>query len=112
GWYEHSQRRDAEVPRPRGRGRGEPAVRRKTPALAGAAALAATVAAVVMSGAKHATAAAQEPPPNTATVQRGTLSDMISQYGTLTYRARSDGSRYAVIHRARGTYTKLPNSGD
>jgi peptidoglycan hydrolase-like protein with peptidoglycan-binding domain len=36
---------------------------------------------------------------------------MLSQYGILTYRARSDGSPYSVINRARGTYTKLPNSG-
>ena len=37
---------------------------------------------------------------------------MVSQYGTLAYRARSDGSPYAVINRARGTYTKLPEAGD
>jgi hypothetical protein len=37
---------------------------------------------------------------------------MVSQYGTLTYRARSDGSPYVVINGARGTYTKLPNGGD
>ena len=37
---------------------------------------------------------------------------MVSQYGTLTYRARSDGSPYAVINRARGTYTELPEAGD
>ena len=37
---------------------------------------------------------------------------MVSQYGTLTYRARSDGSPYAVINQARGTYTKLPDGGD
>jgi hypothetical protein len=42
---------------------------------------------VAMSGAKQETAAAQEPLANTATVQRGKLSDSISQYGTLTYRA-------------------------
>jgi hypothetical protein len=45
-------------------------------------------------------------------VEKGRLSDMVSQYGTLTYRARSDGSPYSVINRARGTYTKLPNRGD
>jgi hypothetical protein len=83
--------------------------------LAGAAALAAvsaTVAVVVSSGAKHATAAAQGPPANTATVEQGRLSDMVSQYGTLTYRARSDGSPYPVINRVRGVYTKLPVAGD
>ena len=37
---------------------------------------------------------------------------MVFQYGTLTYRARSDGSPYAVINQARGTYTKLPDGGD
>jgi peptidoglycan hydrolase-like protein with peptidoglycan-binding domain len=66
----------------------------------------------VMSGAEQATAAAQGPPVNTATVDRGRLSDMVSQYGTLTYRARSDGSAYAVINQARGIYTKLPSGGD
>jgi peptidoglycan hydrolase-like protein with peptidoglycan-binding domain len=37
---------------------------------------------------------------------------MVSQGGTLTYRARSDGSAYPVINRARGVYTSLPDSGD
>jgi hypothetical protein len=49
---------------------------------------------------------------NTATVERGRLSDMVSQYGILTYRAQSDGSPYAVFNRARGTYTELPDAGD
>jgi peptidoglycan hydrolase-like protein with peptidoglycan-binding domain len=77
--------------------------------LAGAAATAGVVA---MSGAEQATPAAQEPPVNTETVERGNLSDMVSQYGTLAYRARSDGSPFAVINQARGTYTKLPNAGN
>ena len=88
---------------------------RKTWVLAGAAVLVAVTATggvVAMSGAKQATSAAQEPPANTATVERGKLSDMVSQYGTLTYRARSDGSPYAVINQARGTYTELPADGD
>ena len=88
---------------------------RKRWALAGAAvlvAVAATGGVVAMSSAKPATPAAQEPPANTAAVERGTLSDTVSQYGTLTYRARSDGSPYPVFNQARGTYTKLPNSGD
>ena len=76
------------------------------------AAAAATGGVVAMSGAKPATQASQEPPANTATVERGKLSDMVSQYGILTYRARSDGSPYAVINRARGTFTKLPEDGD
>ncbi len=37
---------------------------------------------------------------------------MVSQGGTLTYRARSDGSPYAVINQARGVYTSLPEDGD
>jgi multidrug efflux pump subunit AcrA (membrane-fusion protein) len=66
----------------------------------------------VMSSAKQAAPAAQAPPVNTAKVERGRLSDTVSQYGTLTYRARSDGSPYAVINRAPGTYTWLPTSGE
>jgi hypothetical protein len=88
---------------------------RKRWALAGAAVLVAAVATggvVATSGAEQATAAGQEPPVSTATVERGKLSDLISEYGTLAYRARSDGSPYAVINRARGTYTKLPTAGD
>lgn len=88
---------------------------RKTWLLAGAAVVVAATATggvVAMSGAKQASSAAQAPPANTARVEKGRLSAMVSQYGTLTYRARSDGSPYAVINRARGTYTKLPNSGD
>jgi hypothetical protein len=88
---------------------------RKTRLIAGATVLVAVTATggvVAMSSAKQATTAAQEPPVNTATVERGKLSDMVSQYGILTYRARSDGSPYAVINRARGTYTELPEDGD
>jgi hypothetical protein len=83
--------------------------------LTGAAVLVAVSAiggVVAMSGAEQATPTAQDPPVNTATVERGKLSDMVSEYGTLAYRARSDGSPYAVINRAHGTYTKLPDPGD
>jgi hypothetical protein len=66
---------------------------------------------VATSGGGHASPAAQSSAVNTATVDRGALSDMVSQYGVLTYRARSDGSPYAVINRAGGTYTKLPDAG-
>jgi hypothetical protein len=75
-------------------------------------AVAATAGVVAMVNAEQASPVAQEPPVNTATVERGKLSDMVSQYGTLAYRARSDGSPYAVINRARGTYTELPEAGD
>jgi multidrug efflux pump subunit AcrA (membrane-fusion protein) len=90
-------------------------MRRKTWALAGAAVLAVAAAAggvVVASGAEEATSAAQEPPANTVEVERGELSSMVSLDGTLTYRARSDGSPYAAINQAGGTYTKLPADGD
>jgi hypothetical protein len=38
---------------------------------------------------------------NSARVERGKLSDMVSQYGTLAYRARLDGSPYVLINQAR-----------
>ena len=81
----------------------------------GAAAVLAAVAAggglAVSSGAKPANAAAQAAPPNTARVQRRTLSATVPQDGILTYRARPDGSPYSVINQARGTYTSLPTLG-
>ena len=89
-------------------------MRRKKRAL-GAAVLVvvtATGGVVVMSGPKPSTTVAQDTPANTAKVEKGTLSAMVSQDGTLTYRARSDGSPYPVINRAGGTYTELPESGD
>jgi hypothetical protein len=67
---------------------------------------------VATSGGGQATEAAQASPVNTATVDRGNLSDMVSQYGILTHRAQSDGSPWAVINRAGGTYTELPTAGD
>lgn len=82
---------------------------------AGAAVLVAaaiTGGVVATSGATQATLAAQEPSVNTAKVEKGKLSAMVSLYGTLTYRARSDGSPYPVINQAHGTYTKLPDDGD
>jgi hypothetical protein len=90
-------------------------VKRKAWVLAGAAVLVAATATggvAATSSAKQATPAAQESPANTAKVERGKLSAMVSMYGTLTYRARSDGSPYSVINQARGTYTKLPDDGD
>jgi peptidoglycan hydrolase-like protein with peptidoglycan-binding domain len=89
-------------------------VRRKTWALAAAAIVVlatATAGVVVMSSTKQATAATRKLPVGTARVERRTLSAIVSQAGILTYRARSDGSPYSVINRARGTYTKLPAAG-
>ena len=86
---------------------------RKRWALAAAAALVAVACGVVvMSGAEHPTAAARALAADTVEVEQGDLSAMVSQGGTLTYRARSDGSPYPVINQARGVYTSLPDSGD
>ena len=75
-------------------------------------AVAATGGVVAMSSAQNATPVAQQPPANTAPVEKGTLSAMVSLDGTLTYRGRSDGSPYSVINQAHGTYTWLPDVGD
>jgi hypothetical protein len=86
---------------------------RKAWVLAGAAVLVAVIGGVVVtSSAKQATPAAQESPANTAPVEKGELSAMVSLDGTLTYRARSDGSPYSAINHAAGTYTELPDVGD
>jgi Putative peptidoglycan binding domain len=83
--------------------------------LAAAAVLAAAAAAgggvAVITGAKPASAAAPAPRANTAQVERRTLSAIVSEPGTLTYRARPDGSPCAVINQADGVYTKLPAEG-
>lgn len=89
-------------------------MKRRTWVVAAAAvvAVAATGGTVVKSGAEQATSTAPGPAPNTAKVERRRLSAMVSLDGTLTYRARSDGSPYSVINRARGIYTELPEAGD
>jgi multidrug efflux pump subunit AcrA (membrane-fusion protein) len=90
-------------------------VSRKTWLLAGAAvlvAVAVTGGVAAGFGATQPSRAAQEPTANTSKVEKGKLTARVSMYGTLTYRARSDGSPYSVINRARGTYTKLPDDGD
>jgi hypothetical protein len=84
-------------------------------ALGAAAAVTAVTAVggvIVLTRADQATATPHDTPVNTARVQRGDLSAMVSQGGTLTYRARSDGSPYAAINQARGVYTALPEVGD
>jgi len=80
---------------------------------AAAAALVAGVCGVVaLSGGDHPAAAAPAPTASTETVERGELSALVSGAGTLTYRARSDGSPYAVVDQAAGVYTQLPDAGD
>jgi hypothetical protein len=89
-------------------------VRRRTWALGAAVviAAAAVTGGVIAVSSQTATPAAQEPPATTATVERGKLSDLVSRYGILTFRARADGSPYTVINQARGIYTELPDDGD
>lgn len=91
-------------------------MRRNRWALLGAALLIAAGAAggatvLVRSGAQRATTAAAGPPPNTARVERGSLSAVVALQGTLTYRARPDGSPDAVISPTSGTVTWLPEVG-
>jgi hypothetical protein len=89
-------------------------VKRKRWVLAGAAVLVAitvTDGVLLMSSAQQQAPAAQDPPANTVKVQRGKLTAMVSQGGTLSYAAQSDGSPYSVINQASGTYTNLPELG-
>jgi multidrug efflux pump subunit AcrA (membrane-fusion protein) len=88
-------------------------VRRKTWTLIGVAVLVTVTGGVVLgSSADQASPSAQEPRANTVKVERGDLSSMVSLNGTLSYRARSDGSPYSAINQADGIYTKLPDEGD
>jgi len=88
-------------------------VTRRRWALAAAAVLVAAACGVVaVSGADQPAAASRPPAADTVKVEKGELLAMVSGGGTLTYRARSDGSPYLVINRARGVYTSLPYSGD
>jgi multidrug efflux pump subunit AcrA (membrane-fusion protein) len=73
---------------------------------------AAAAGGLALSSPNQTTNSPQEPPTNTATVEHGKLSAMVSMFGTLTYRAQSDGSPYVVTNQARGTYTSLPSAGD
>jgi peptidoglycan hydrolase-like protein with peptidoglycan-binding domain len=67
---------------------------------------------ILLSAPDHSTAGAQAPAANTEKVTLGELSALVSGAGTLTYRARPDGSPYAVINQASGVYTQLPEAGD
>jgi len=73
-------------------------------------ALLVALAATAGCGGTKASPAAEEPA-TTAMVEQGPLSAVVSLDGTLSYRARSDGSPYSVINQARGTYTALPEVG-
>jgi peptidoglycan hydrolase-like protein with peptidoglycan-binding domain len=67
---------------------------------------------VATGGGEDDASAARDASESTATVVRGDLSATVSASGTLTYRARPDGSPYAVVNGAVGTYTMLPEVGD
>jgi peptidoglycan hydrolase-like protein with peptidoglycan-binding domain len=87
-------------------------VTRRRWALAAVAVLvAATCGVVAMLAADHPAAAAGAPAAKTEKVEMGTLSAMVSGAGTLTYRARSDGSPFVVVNQAGGVYTQLPEAG-
>jgi hypothetical protein len=89
-------------------------MKRKRSLLGVAAVLAAVTAggAAVTTGAKPARAAGSPARANTAQVERRTLSAIVSEPGTLTYRAQPDGSPYSVINQAAGVYTQLPAAGE
>jgi peptidoglycan hydrolase-like protein with peptidoglycan-binding domain len=75
------------------------------------AAAAVTGGVLALSGGRPAVAAPRTLPVGTTPVEKRTLSATISQGGILTYRARSDGSPYAVTNQVGGTYTTLPAVG-
>ncbi len=66
----------------------------------------------VLAGRPDATAADTGTAVATARVERGDLSRTIAANGTLTFRARADGSPYEALNHATGTYTRLPEAGD
>jgi hypothetical protein len=66
---------------------------------------------VAVSGGDHPAAAAGTPAANTEKVERGALSALVSGAGTLTYRARPDGSPFVAVNQADGVYTQLPEPG-
>jgi len=88
-------------------------MRPKTWALAAAAVTGVIVVSgvVVTSGVKQQAVAAEQSLVNTVKVERRELLATVSEAGTLTYRARSDGSLYTVINQTRGVYTRLPAAG-
>jgi peptidoglycan hydrolase-like protein with peptidoglycan-binding domain len=90
-------------------------VRRRSWALAAATVVAGAVLAgglIVTSGPEQQAMAAQHSSVDTVTLERRELSAMVSEDAILTYRAQPDGSPYAVINQAQGTYTALPTLGE
>lgn len=91
-------------------------MKRKIWVLAGTAVLTTVTGAVAVtvyaSGSDETPPAAQDLPSNLVKVERGKLSSTVSQDGTLTYKARADGSPYSAVNQANGIYTRLPDAGD
>ncbi|MCZ4497452.1 MAG: hypothetical protein JWQ74_5 [Marmoricola sp.] len=90
---------------------------RRTSLLAGLtvatlAAVAVVITLVVTSQAKPVNSSAEDAAPSTGTVERGPLAAALSLHGTVSFRARPDGSPYAAVNRSSGTYTHLPDPGD
>ncbi|MFG2004266.1 peptidoglycan-binding protein [Spirillospora sp. NPDC048911] len=102
---------DRRMPRRRGQGRG----RRKVLAGTGVLVLLAPagVAAVVMDPFDDGDArpASSADGTSLAAVREGPLSTQVTQSGTLSYAASGDGTPYAVVNQAKGTYTRVPGAG-
>jgi peptidoglycan hydrolase-like protein with peptidoglycan-binding domain len=86
-------------------------MRRRWLLAAAAVLVAAACGVAAVSGGDHRAAAAASPVANTGEVMRGDLSAQVSGAGTLTYRARPDGSPFVVVNQAAGVYTQLPDAG-
>ena len=81
--------------------------------LGGAAVLVATVACgVIIARPNHATPVSPDGTVDTAPVRMGSLSGSVSLDGILTYQGQPDGSPFAAVNQAHGTYTGLPAVGD
>ncbi len=68
--------------------------------------------AIARSGGARDDAVTSGPVTSTAAVERGSLAAVVSLDGTLTYRARPDGSPFVAVNQASGTFTRLPEAGD
>ncbi|HEY1537909.1 MAG TPA: efflux RND transporter periplasmic adaptor subunit [Solirubrobacteraceae bacterium] len=86
--------------------------KRRVLTAAGALIVVAAGGGILLSGGQEASAGPAAASVSSAPVQKGKLSAAVSQDGTLTYRARPDGSPFSAINHARGTYTALPEVGD
>ena len=79
---------------------------------AGLVLIAVIAAVAITSGQGDAVRGAPATQTSTAEVEQGELSAVLSLNGTLTYRARPDGSAFSAINHSRGIFTALPETGD